>query len=246
MFFSDSSRVSINKEKGLVRLSIKSSDYAVDEFIIPFSDFDSFSDSVQSKTNFSSDVIKLKWLVRDAILQVKESRYKRRIFKFSESKINGIISSYLSEKILYLDYLSKNDGVVHEFTDEYIYEENEKDKEQDIQIRQNDQMAKDLEKKMDQLIGICISLSETCVGLDKGLQDLNKRMNSIESKTSSQVVIQGSQTSDDGLLISENEETFIPSDINVNFTGSMSAESTTTGESALGAVEALKKLRGGK
>ena len=42
MFFDETSRLRIDYETGLVRLSIKASDYSVDEFIIPYSNFDAF------------------------------------------------------------------------------------------------------------------------------------------------------------------------------------------------------------
>ena len=246
MFFSDNSRVSINSEQGIVRLSIKSSDYSVDEFTIPFSEFDSFADSAQQKQDFSSDNIKIKWLARDAILQIRESRYKRRIFKFSEVKIGRIVSAYLSEKITYLDYLSKNKGTVHEFTEEYLYDSDALMNIGKEIKRQNEQMSKDLENKIDQLLNICMNLSTTCIKLDKGIQGLSEKISEIEFNNFEQVVIQSGESVDDGLFISDDQEQFIPSDINVDFSGSMSAQSTETSDNAMDAVNALKKLRGGK
>ena len=162
-------------EQGIVRLSIKSSDYSVDEFTIPFSEFDSFADSAQQKQDFSSDNIKIKWLLGMLFFKSENQDTKEEFFKFSEVKIGRIVSAYLSEKITYLDYLSKNKGTVHEFTEEYLYDSDALMNMGKEIKRQNEQMSKDLENKIDQLLNICMNLSTTCIKLDKGIQVYLKR-----------------------------------------------------------------------
>lgn len=237
MFFDDSSRIKIDYEKGLVRLSIKSSDYSVDEFTIPFSEFDSFYDKATSKKDYESNSIKIKWMSREAIVQVRESMYKRRIFKLSEVKINKILSQFGSQKVIYLNWLSSNGLKAHEVTEEYIYRD-----ENHHQEERGDALAKKLEDKIDKVIDICIQLSES-------VSHLSTKMKELEHKTQNVVISSSSVSSQQSIesdFSFDDNEHFIPSDLNVNLKGTMTSEATSSEDSAMDAAEALKRLRRSK
>jgi len=235
VFFDENSRLKIDYEQGLVRLSLKSSDYSVDEFTISFSDFDSFYESATSHKDYESDNIKIKWLSRDAIVQIRESVYKRRIFKFSEPKINRILSQFGAEKIGYMHWLSTNETKAHEVTDEYIYKKEDSDENDN----KGEILARKLENKIDKVIDICIQLSES-------VSNLSTKMKDLERKTQNVVTTSSSVSNQESDFSFGDDEHFIPSDLNVNLKGTMTSESTSSDESAMDAAEALKKLRRSK
>lgn len=234
MFFDETSRLRIDYETGLVRLSIKASDYSVDEFIIPYSNFDSFYEYASEGSNYDSDNIKIKWINRSAIVQIRESIYKRRIFKLSEPKINRILSQFGAEKIGYIDWLNDNANTAQEITNEFIFKTATVDSEELLLIRS-------LDEKLDKVIDICINL-----GLS--MEKIFAKLKELEQKKQN-VVIDSSNVqmkSKDSISLSDDNEHFIPNDLNVNFKGTMSSETTSSDETATDAVEALKKLRGRK
>tara|TARA_B100000674_G_C37730794_1_gene864218 strand:- start:196 stop:903 length:708 start_codon:yes stop_codon:yes gene_type:complete len=234
VFFDESSRLRINYEKGLVRLSIKASDYSVDEFTIPYSDFDAFYEYASSGGNYDSDNIKIKWSGRSAIVQIRESIYKRRIFKLSESKINKILSQFGAEKIGYIDWLSENTDRATELTSDFIFKSATVDSEELLLIRS-------LDEKLDKVIDICINLGLSMEKIFAKLKELEQKKQNVVIDSSNVQI-----KSTDGILLSDDNEHFIPNDLNVNFKGTMSSETTSSDETATDAVEALKKLRGKK
>lgn len=242
MFFDDSSRIKIDYYKGLVRLSLKSSDYSVDEFTIPFSEFDSFYDKATDHKDFESHFIKIKWMAREAIIQIRESKYKRRIFKLSEVRINKILSQFGAQKVSYLNWLTKNNYKAHELTKEYLYKEEEEENKGEGEKNKEDKgevLAKKLEEKIDTVIGICIKLSES-VG------HLSTKIKELEHKTQNVVITSSSVLSpkiDEIDFSFKDDEHFIPSDINTDFKGTMTSESISSEDSVMDAAEALKKLR---
>ena len=242
MFFSETSRVRIDHENGLVRLSLKSSDYSVDEFMIPFSEFDAFYDCATVKEDFVSDDIRIKWLSTNAILQLRESKSKRRIFKFSDSKINRILSEYAAEKIMYLDWLSKNKDLAHELTGEMLY------REEEIISHDNEEvlrMMKMLDEKMDMVLNICLKLHESVNSLSGSIKDMEIKSASLHNKL---IITEETVTKakGDDLFLPKEESHFIPNDLNINFEGTVTSQSTSSEDGASDAAEALKKLRRSK
>ena len=234
MFFDETSRLRIDYETGLVRLSIKASDYSVDEFIIPYSNFDAFYEYASEGGNYDSDNIKIKWTNRSAIVQIRESIYKRRIFKLSEPKINRILAQFGAEKIGYIDWLNENSNTAQEITNDFIFKTATVDSEELLLIRS-------LDEKLDKVIDICINLGLSMEKIFAKLKELEQKKQNVVIDSSN---VQMKST--DGILLSDDNEHFIPNDLNVNFKGTMSSETTSSDETATDAVEALKKLRGRK
>lgn len=213
----------------------------MDEFTIPFSEFDSFYDKATDKKDFESHFIKIKWMSREAIVQIRESRYKRRIFKLSEVKINKILSQFGAQKVSYLNWLTQNNYKAHELTKEYIYKEDEENVGENQKSKEDkgEVLAKKLEEKIDTVIGICIKLSESVGQLSTKIKELEHKTQNVVI-TSSSVPSQKSEEIDFSF---KDDEHFIPSDINTDFKGTMTSESTSSEDSVMDAAEALKKLR---
>ena len=243
MFFDESSRLKIDNEKGLVRLSIKSSDYSVDEFIIPFSTFDAFYDKATSKENYESEFIKIKWMFREAIIQIRESKYKRRIFKFSEVRINKILSQFGSVKVVYLNWLSSKEIKAHEVTEDYLNDQEDLDfssVQMDESTNEGDVLSKKLEEKIDKVIDICIQLGESVGALSSRVKELEHKIENVVITSSNA----STQQTDDISFPFSDDEHFIPNDLNINFKGTMTSEATSSEDNASDAAAALKKLRG--
>ena len=239
MHFTDSHRVKIDHQQGLVRLSIKSNDQSVDEFMIPVSEFDELYESVSERLNYSSENLKLKYLDRHILFQIRESIAKRRIFKFTETRMLRMMSEFASEKLMYLNWL-ETEGKGYESTSAGIFSLGGRD-------CVAAPLALNLSKKVDHLIEVCHSINSGLSSLHHMTKLMYERMGEMEIN---QNIIQGGNTeikreefADIGFEIDEEESHFIPDDLNKDFDGTLISLSESASEDVSDAAKALKELR---
>ena len=94
--FSDTFRVKIDADTATVRLSVRSADERVDEHIIDVRDFNAATQEVDNGW-VGTDVISSKRLNNDVILAVKESEYKRIIYRVTYQHWRIVCEQFISE-----------------------------------------------------------------------------------------------------------------------------------------------------
>jgi len=229
-FFSEKTRVKVDAKQGIVRISIRSDEKSVEQFIFPFEEVDSMFEAVNVGLNFSSKNFKIIFKPKKIFVQFRENAFKIKIFNFNLSEIQVLCSQFANER-LKVEQLDPNErATILDTCDDIM------------------SLSISLNKHFDNLFQEVRVASQLGFDLEPYMKSIDMRLGNIE-KTLKEKGIQGSITPNqhkDDIRFSMDNELFIPDSFKEDFDGKINTQTTAEQSSTESATEALKRLRNRK
>jgi len=226
-FFSEKTRVRVDARQGLVRISVRSDESSVDEFVFPFEECDSLFEAASAVLDFSSKNFKLRFGGRKIFLQFRENSLKRKIYNLQSVEFQMLCTQFASERIKVEKLDPGERSIISETCDDIM------------------SLSVNLNRHFENLFKEVRLVGKPSFDLETLLKSIDGRLMTIEqtlreggvSMTSSVPSPQGFSMDDD---------LFIPHSFREDFDGNLNVEQTQTESSSDSAAEALKKLRSKK
>jgi hypothetical protein len=224
-FFAEKTRVRVDARQGLVRISVRSDESSVDEFVFPFDECDSLFEAAAAALDFSSKNFKLRFGGKKIFLQFRENSLKRKIYNLQPVEFQMLCAQFASERIKVEKLDPSERSIISETCDDIM------------------SLSVNLNRHFEKLFREVRLVGKPTFDLEALLRSIDGRLLTIE-----QVLRDGGMTSSapGAQSFAMDDELFIPESFREDFDGNLNVEQTQTESSSDSAAEALKKLRSRK
>ena len=227
-FFSEKTRVKVDAQQGIVRISVRADEKSVEQFVFPFEEVDSMFGAVSAGLNFSSKNFKIIFKSNKIFVQFRENAFKVKIFNFNPSELQVLCSQFANER-LKVEKLDPNErATILDTCDDIM------------------SLSISLNKHFDKLFKEVRVASQLGFDLEPYMKSIDTRLGNIE-QTLKEKGIQVSVTQapsgnyrgrDDGKF-GMDDEMFIPDSFREDFDGKINTQKPAEQSSAENAAEAL-------
>ena len=227
-FFSERTRVKVDAIQGVVRISVRSDETSVEEFIFPFEECDHMFEAVGAGLNFSSRNFKIIFKPSKVFVQFRENALKRKIFNFNAGEFQLLCVQFANERLKVEKLDPSQRSTILDTCDDIM------------------SLSISLNKHFDKLFKEVRVASQLPFDLEPYLKSIDSRLGNIEKTlkekgiqvTTSQVL----QRRDDSAFDMD-DEFFIPETFKDDFEGKIQTQKSAERSSTETASEALKKLK---
>ena len=228
-FFSEKTRVRVDARQGLVRISVRSDESSVDEFVFPFDECDSLFEAAAAGLDFSSKNFKLRFGGKKIFLQFRENSLKRKIYNLQPVEFQMLRTQFASERIKVEKLDPTERSIISETCDDIM------------------SLSVNLNRHFENLFKEVRLVGKPSFDLETLLRSIDGRLLTIEQtlrEGGGRVSMSSSAPATDSFA--RDDELFIPGSFREDFDGKLNVEQTQTESSSDSAAEALKKLRSKK
>ena len=227
-FFAERTRVKID-DNGLVRLSIRTDETSIDEFVFSYSEFEAVREASDNDMDIRSSNIRVKRIPNGYSIQLRENTFKRKIFDFSISEYQVMMNQYRSCQTLFekaggMDQVGVIDPI---------------DDLKDLSVK--------LEHSFERLYEEIKNASAKRIDFDleRMLKSIDTKLTSILETTQNLKIVSHPSSQSSVAQPHLDDEMFIPSRFDDSLQGSVLKASEVSEGTTDDAAQALKKLRQG-